>query len=136
MLSGHGTTIFLKKIEASVDIDVDLQMGTVIIRQTMDAYPNMAKEDNNYLKTIVEKFSSKELLLENKIESIISTKLYQSMIRYPLKNHVTRFEKSFEISVERKKPTSARGTKPFLDPLVRRKTNMELLKTVSTSCPI
>jgi starch synthase (maltosyl-transferring) len=93
----------LKKTDASVANDVDLQMGTIIIRQTLDTYLNMAEEDKNYLNAIVEKVNSEELSLEDKIETSIGNKLYQTMIRYPLKNHVTRFEKSLEISVERKK---------------------------------
>ncbi len=93
----------LKKIDASVDITVDLQIGAIIIQQTLKAYSGIAEKDEDFLKNIIEKFTSDELLTENKIESILSKKLYKSMIQYPLKNFVTSFDKTFEISVERKK---------------------------------
>lgn len=91
----------LKKNDAS--IEVDLQIGAIIIQQTLDAYPDIAEKDETYLKNIIGKFTSGELLSENKIESILSNKLYQSMVQYPLKKFVTSFDKIFEISVERKR---------------------------------
>ncbi len=93
----------LKKIDASVDIEVDLQMGAIIIQQTLDAYPDAEEKDENYLGKIIGKFTSGELLSENKIESILNHKLYQIMVKYPLKRNVTSFEDIFEVSVERKK---------------------------------
>lgn len=93
----------LKKIDASVEIEVDLQLGAIIIQQTLDAYTYVAENDENYLKEIIGKFSSGKLLMENKIESILSNELYQAMLHYPLKKFVTGFDKIFEISVERKR---------------------------------
>ncbi len=35
----------LKKIDAAVDFEVDLQIGALIIQQTLDAYPDMEEKD-------------------------------------------------------------------------------------------
>ena len=93
----------LKKIDASVDIEVDLQIGAVLIQQTLDAAHEIEEKDEDYLRKIIGKFTSGEILSENKIESILSNKLFQVMEKYPLRKNVTSFEEIYDVSVERKK---------------------------------
>lgn len=93
----------LKKIDAAVDFDIDLQSGAVIIQQTLDAYSDINEQDKTYLEDIVKEFTSKEVLPEGRIEPILSNKLYKTMVRYPLKNYVTSADKVLEVSVERQK---------------------------------
>ncbi len=93
----------LKKIDAAVVFEIDLQTGAVIIQQTLDAYSDLEENDKTYLEKVIGEFISDEVLTEGKIESILSNKLYETMVKYPLKKHVTNSEKVFEVSVERTK---------------------------------
>ncbi len=93
----------LKKIEASVDYNVDLKIGALIIKEVLDTHNDIEEKDEKYLQKVVGKFTSDERAIENKIEPLLSKKLYQTMIKYPVKKHVTNFEKSYEVNVERKK---------------------------------
>ena len=42
------------------------------------------------------KFTSDEVITENKIEPILSNKLYQTMKKYPLKNFATSLKKNLK----------------------------------------
>ncbi len=93
----------LKKIQAAVDYNVDLKIGALIIKEVLDEYKDIEDKDEKYLHKVVGKFTSDEHALENKIEAILSNKLYSTMVKYPVKKHVTVFEKKYEVNVERKK---------------------------------
>jgi len=93
----------LKKIEAGVDYAVDLQVGALIIKQTIDINTDIPEKDSQFLKKIIKEFTSENILPENKIEPILNNKLFSIMVRYPIKDHVIDYEKHFEVTVDRKK---------------------------------
>lgn len=92
----------LKKIDAQVDIDVDLQIGANLIQEALDAHGNMAEKEAVFLKKVQKEFNSDEVW-EKKIGSVLDGKLYRTMVKYPVKKHVTQFEKNYEITVDRKR---------------------------------
>jgi starch synthase (maltosyl-transferring) len=93
----------MKKIEAEMDYAVDLQVGALIIKKTLDIYTNMQGKDSHYLKKVINEFTSENILPENKIEPILNNKLFSTMVKYPVKDHVMNYEKIFEVNVDREK---------------------------------
>ncbi|MFW5774307.1 MAG: maltotransferase domain-containing protein, partial [Tangfeifania sp.] len=90
----------LKKIAAGVDIEVDLQIGANLIQEVLDEHTNMAEQDAAFLQKVKEDFNSDELT-EKKISPILDKKLYRTMVKHPVKNHITNVEKQYEITVDR-----------------------------------
>ncbi len=93
----------LKRIDAQTDYGVDLLVGASIIEQSLEAYPDIPAAEKTFLVEVMADFNAKGILPENKIEVILNDQLFKTMIRYPVRNHVSRFEKELEVSVERQK---------------------------------
>ncbi len=93
----------LKKIDAQVDYDVDLKAGALLIQKTLDSGNDISEKDEKYLQKVMGKFTSDEQISENKIEPILNNKLYKTMTRYPVKNHITSAEQELEVNVDRQK---------------------------------
>jgi starch synthase (maltosyl-transferring) len=92
----------LKKIDAQVDIGVDLQIGASLIQEALDEYEGMAEKEAAFLKKVQKEFNSDEVW-EKKIGSVLDGKLYRTMVKYPVKKHVSQIEKNYEITVDRKR---------------------------------
>ncbi len=93
----------LKKMEARTDYSIDLHTGARFIRETLDFHENIAEKDLFYLQKVMVEFLSDEINPENKIEPILSHKLFLTMVKYPVVNHVTSCGKTFEVFVDRGK---------------------------------
>ncbi len=91
----------LKKIDAQTDYASDLLVGAGIIHKSLAAFPDMAVEESDFLREIVSEFSRESQSAETRIDSLVSNTLYEVMIKYPVKEHVTTFHKTFEVTVER-----------------------------------
>jgi starch synthase (maltosyl-transferring) len=92
----------LKKIDAKVDINVDLQIGSNLIQEALDEHGTMAEKEAAFLKKVQKEFNSDEAW-EKKIGSVLDGKLYRTMVKYPVKQHVSQIEKNYEITVDRKR---------------------------------
>jgi len=90
----------LKKIIAQVDIEVDLQIGANLIQEALDEHGNMAEQDAALLQQVIEDFNSAELI-DKKISAILDKNLYHTMVKYPVKNHISNIEKQYEVTVDR-----------------------------------
>lgn len=91
----------LKKIEAATDYNIDIIIGADIIKKVMHEYQNISGPDIIFLNKIVELFNKKNLKPENKIDTIISNRLYEIMVKYPVERHASVYEQVLEILVER-----------------------------------
>ncbi len=91
----------LIKIDAAVDYGIDLQIGAGIIQTTLEEIEDILPEDKDFLKDAELLFSSEAEQPENKIQSILDGTLYDIMVKYPVKKHITRDEKEHEVEVER-----------------------------------
>ena len=92
----------LKKIDAQVDIAVDLQIGANLIQEALDEHGNMAEKEAAFLGEIKKEFNS-DAVTERKIGSILDGKLFRTMVKYPVKKYVSQVEKKYEITVDRKR---------------------------------
>ncbi|MDZ7739986.1 MAG: maltotransferase domain-containing protein [Bacteroidales bacterium] len=91
----------LKKIDASSDYEVDILSGAEIIRSSLDEYPDINPEDKAFLNEAINNFSSGSGHAKDKIGLILDGSLYDIMVKYPVKKHISRFEKEAEVEVER-----------------------------------
>ncbi|MGC9341569.1 MAG: alpha-1,4-glucan--maltose-1-phosphate maltosyltransferase [Bacteroidales bacterium] len=92
-----------KRIDAATDYNSDLLVGAEIIKKTLKSLNNIEKEDSEFLENIVNELSAKTRKPENKISSILDNSLFEKMIKYPVKENVSRFHKKLEIEVERER---------------------------------
>ncbi|MFP4489037.1 MAG: alpha-1,4-glucan--maltose-1-phosphate maltosyltransferase [Bacteroidales bacterium] len=90
-----------KKIDASSDYEVDILTGAEIIRSVLEEYPGMDPEDRAFLNEAVNNFSSGSGQAKDKISLILDGSLYDIMVKYPVKKHISRIEKEPEVEVER-----------------------------------
>ena len=93
----------LKRIDAKTDYSVDLLIGANLIEKILREYPGMSAEESTFLKSEAAMLRSKRHKAENRIHSILSGKLYDHMIRYPLRDNRTVSDKTYEIQVDREK---------------------------------
>jgi len=93
----------LKRIDAQTDYGVDLLVGAEIINETLKNTSEIPARDEDFLKSIVSEFRNREKPLEDRIDGILSQRLYQVMINYPLKKKISKVEREFEVTVERLK---------------------------------
>ncbi|MFO7756058.1 MAG: alpha-1,4-glucan--maltose-1-phosphate maltosyltransferase [Bacteroidales bacterium] len=90
-----------KKIDASSDYEVDILTGAEIIRSGLEEYPGMDHEDKAFLNEAVNSFSSGSGQAKDKISLILDGSLYDIMVKYPVKKHISRTEEEPEVEVER-----------------------------------
>lgn len=93
----------LKRIDAQTDYSVDLLIGAEIIAEALQNNSKISAKEKEFLKNIIQDFQAKDKAAEDKIDVILSQRLYQIMTQYPVKKHVTLYPKEFEVSVERVK---------------------------------
>ena len=93
----------LKKIEGKTDYAVDLLTGAELLKKIVERYPDMPASDLEYLKSECKVLGAKARKPENRIQAIISNKLYDTLLKYPLKDNISRYDKELVIHVDRKK---------------------------------
>ena len=93
----------LKKIEAEVDYGVDLLIGADIIGQTLDSYPDIPEKEKKFLSKVIGEFRAEDEAPEDKTGFLLSNRLFQVMIQYPVRNHISQSEREYQVKVERKK---------------------------------
>ncbi len=93
----------LKRIDAQTDYSVDLLIGAEIIAETLQDNSKVSAKEKEFLKSVIQDFQAKDKAVEDKIDVILSQRLYQVMTQYPVKKHVTLYPKEFEVNVERVK---------------------------------
>ncbi|MEE4285386.1 MAG: alpha-1,4-glucan--maltose-1-phosphate maltosyltransferase [Mariniphaga sp.] len=92
----------LKKIVAQVDVEVDLQIGANLIQEVLDTGTGITDEDAAFLKKVKDDFNSDELI-DKKISAILDKNLYTTMVKYPVKKHISEIKKHFEVTVDRRR---------------------------------
>ena len=90
-----------KKIDASSDYEVDILTGAEIIRTSLDEYPGIYPEDKAFLSEAINNFSSAAGQAKDKISIILDGSLYDIMVKYPVKKHISSFDTKPEVEVER-----------------------------------
>jgi len=90
----------VKKIDATVETPVDLLEGAEILKKAMLEYPNMEKDDLQFLEQMVALFESDKPMPE-KTNPIITGDMQYVMASYPVRSHLTRYENELTIIVER-----------------------------------
>ena len=93
----------LKKIDADVDYKVDLKIGALLVQETLDKIDDITEKDKNYLRKVEGKLTSEEATPEASTEPILSGKLFKTMVRYPVKKHISQFDKEYEVTVDRER---------------------------------
>ncbi len=93
----------LKKIDARTDYNVDLLIGAGLIERTIERYGNMPVADLEFLRSVLKDLQSGNEKPENRINAILSNKLFGTLVKYPLKDNITSYEKELIINVDRKK---------------------------------
>jgi len=93
----------LKKIEADVDYKVDLKVGAILVQEVMDKHNDITEKDRKYLQKVEGKLTSDEASPESSTEPILSGKLLRTMVKYPVKKHISQHQKEFEVSVDRER---------------------------------
>ncbi|MFW5831772.1 MAG: maltotransferase domain-containing protein, partial [Prolixibacteraceae bacterium] len=93
----------LKKIDANVDYKVDLKVGAVLVQEVLDKIDDITEKDKNYLQKVEGKLTSGEAIAESSIEPILSGKLYKTMVKYPVKKHITKAGKELTVTVDRER---------------------------------
>ena len=93
----------LKKIDANVDYKVDLKVGALLVQETLDKMDDITEKDRKYLQKVEGKLTSDEVSTGSSLEPVLSGKLYKTMEKYPVKKHVTWFEKEYEVTVDRER---------------------------------
>ncbi|WP_159522739.1 alpha-1,4-glucan--maltose-1-phosphate maltosyltransferase [Sunxiuqinia indica] len=93
----------LKRIDAQTDYSVDLLIGAEIIAEALQNNSKVSAKEKEFLKNVIQDFQAKDKAAEDKIDVILSQRLYQIMTQYPVKKHVTLYPKEFEVNVERVK---------------------------------
>jgi starch synthase (maltosyl-transferring) len=91
----------LKKIEAEVEYNVDLLIGADLIQQALDVYPDIPDKEQKFLSKVINEFRAVDESPDDRTGFLLNKRLYQSMIKYPVKNHITVSEKEYAIKVER-----------------------------------
>ncbi|MFW5821356.1 MAG: maltotransferase domain-containing protein, partial [Bacteroidota bacterium] len=91
------------KIDASADFEIDLLTGAEIIKASLEEYSKIPPEDKAFLKKAEELFSSETHLMEERIQPILDDTLYEVMTKYPVKGHITKYEKEPLVEVDRNK---------------------------------
>ncbi|PWD99142.1 alpha-1,4-glucan--maltose-1-phosphate maltosyltransferase [Marinilabilia rubra] len=94
----------LKKIHAATDYASDLLAGAEIIRQTMSKYQDeLLPEEAEFLKEALEDLTAENKPASERTTIILNNALFHIMVRYPLKNHATIYNKELEVTVERER---------------------------------
>jgi starch synthase (maltosyl-transferring) len=93
----------LKRIDAQTDYSVDLLIGAEIIAEALQNNSKISAKEKEFLKNVIQDFQTKDKAVEDKIDVILSQRLYQVMTQYPVKKHVSLYPKEFEVNVERVK---------------------------------
>lgn len=93
----------LTKINASTEYDVDLLIGAELIKSSLDEYSKISPEDKTFLKKAEDILTSETHPAEEKIQLLLDDTLYDVMTKYPVKKHITKYEKSPQVEVDRKK---------------------------------
>ncbi len=93
----------LKKIEAEVEYSIDLLIGADIIQNTLDSHSDCPEKDKKFLSKVINEFRSDDEAPEDKTAYLLSNRLYQVMIKYPVKSHISESEHEYQVKVERKK---------------------------------
>lgn len=91
----------LKKLEAGVEFDIDLLIGAGIIQNSLDLYETIPEKDKKFLIKVVNEFKADDEAPEDKTGYIHNNRLYQIMIKYPVKNHIAATRQEFALKVER-----------------------------------
>lgn len=91
----------LKKIEAETDYETDLLVGASIIKRSLENYDNIPAVEVDFLREVIEEFSGKTGRPETKISTIIDHSLWDVLIKYPVKDHITTWPDEFRVTVER-----------------------------------
>ncbi|MFW6227028.1 MAG: alpha-1,4-glucan--maltose-1-phosphate maltosyltransferase [Bacteroidota bacterium] len=95
--------VVLKKIDANTDYAIDLLVGSELIEKVLNEHPDIPTDQREYLLTVTKDFKAADVKPENRIRPILSDELYEVMTRYPVKKHITSFEKKLEVHVDREK---------------------------------
>ncbi len=93
----------LKKIEADVEFGIDLLIGADLIQHTLDVYEDMPEKDSKFLWKVISEFKAEDETPYDKTGYILTNRLYQTMTKYPVKNHITATEREYLVKVERAK---------------------------------
>lgn len=92
-----------KKIEANVDYAVDLLVGAEIIKRTLDVREDLSEKDRSFLLREHEELISEQYSPEDKTGNITNSRLYNVMVKYPVKKFVTATAHEYTVWVERTK---------------------------------
>ena len=90
----------LKKIEADMAFQVDFLVGAEILKEVLDHHDEMLGEDEEFLKMVMNEFTDESGLPEEKAGVILNRELYNIMVNYPVKKHITHFEKELSVTVD------------------------------------
>lgn len=90
----------MKKIDAKVDIRSDIAVGLQLIEEVITRNGAIDPEDRKYLTETASLFSSEDVESEI-IRPIVSEGLYKVMSKYPLRNHVSRYQHELRVMTER-----------------------------------
>ncbi len=93
----------LKKLEAATANDTDLLIGKKLIDETRKAYPSMGKRDADFLEKASGQLGSKKGKVETKAKTVFENTLLETMVKYPIKTHMTKLDRELSIHVEREK---------------------------------
>ena len=93
----------LKKIEANVDYGVDLLIGANLIENVLDVHKNISEKERKFLDKVINEFRAEDEAPEDRIGYILSNRLSQVMLPYPVKNHISATAMEYAVRVERAK---------------------------------
>jgi len=92
----------VKKINAEVDIKSDIAVGIQLIEKIKSNYGTISSQDHEYFNGLTILLSSKRNEKE-KIKKLKEKILYETLHKYPNRNHVTEYHLKLKARCERKK---------------------------------
>lgn len=89
-----------KKIDAQVDYEVDMLIGANLIEQVLGLNDVIPEKEKKFLDKVMNEFRSDDEDAADKAAYIFNNRLYQIMVKYPVKNFVTTSNPDFKVKVE------------------------------------
>jgi starch synthase (maltosyl-transferring) len=93
----------LRKLEGDTANDTDLLIGKELILKTMKAYPDMRKRDAEFLEKTAMQLAASTGKTKAKAKAIFKNILLETMVRYPVRSNITKFERVLIIEADREK---------------------------------
>lgn len=93
----------LKRIDAKTDYAVDLLIGAGIIERVLNEHETMPDETRTFLVSVSAMLKNKRRKPENRVQEILTGRLYDRMIQFPLRDHAVVTERTYLIQVDREK---------------------------------